>query len=337
MKHELYVLGLIVLIVIICYIMMVSSARLDGRTFHEDLLPSMYGDEFPEDEFVGGEAYDEEVEKGAKLAKDETLVIGGLAYNLTMEQISMLERRIDYISDGWKRVIIFVYGLDSKEQYREFLIDWAKRDTRVILVPKLERSWKKENVFVKMAHLRNALHQYIDQYIKDSIKDSINEQTFFLTMDYDIGGPISKHGILHARYLLEDKTIGVVYANGIVSDSFINTIPGFKGWCFPGLGYSYYDDLALIRNEGSDESKLTKWFSMAYGRGAKPLHVTSAYGGAGLMRPSLLKHSYDITSKTCEHHSFNRKITDLHLSIVVDPSFLLLAGCQGHHLTRKVE
>jgi hypothetical protein len=316
--------------------MMVSNARINGRTFHEDLLPSMYVAVFPEEDFNANEQYMNEVNEGALLAKDETLVVGGLAYNLTSEQITMLEKRINYVSEGWNNAIIYVYGLDSKDECKQHLIDWSNRDKRVILLPKIDRSWKKENVFVKMSNLRNVLHNYI------SLSLTNTDKHFYLTMDYDIGGPISKDGIYHARYLMNDQKVGVVYANGIVSDSFINTIPGLKGWCFPGLGYSYYDDLALIVDADYDdyeqESKLWKWFHMAYGRGQQPLNVKSAYGGAGLMRLNMLKYaSFNNQTKVCEHHSFNKDIISKGYKILVDPSFLLLAGCQGHHLTRKVE
>lgn len=311
--------------------MMVYNARKDGRTFHEDLLGSMYLDVFPEEEFSPKHnSYWDEVNQGMKLASQETLCVGGLAYNLSQRQIKLLERRINYFSKGWKQVKVFIYGLDSKEPFRDYLIDWSNRDSRVTLIPKVEQSWKDTNVYIKMAKLRNILHNAV-------LKDIDKAKCMFLSIDADIGGPISRDGLFHARYVLENPSIGIVYANGIVSDSFINTIPGLKGWCFPGLGFSYYDDLALIMDY-DDEPKLLKWYSMAYGRGEKPVHVISAYGGAGLMKPIVIRTvAYNETITKCEHHSFNKEVNKLGYDIVVDPSFLLLAGCQGHHLVRKMD
>lgn len=338
MKHEIYILVLIVIIFIIVYFMMVYNARKDGRTFHEDLLGSMYRDVFPEEEFYSNkQSYWDEVAKGQKLASQETLYIGGLAYNLSKEQISLLEGRINYCSQGWKQVKVFIYGLDSKEPFRTHLIQWSLRDPKVTLIPKLEQSWKDVIVFTKMSKLRNTLHHAVLKEIQAQTLADKTNKTFFLSIDADIGGPISRDGLFHARAALEDPSIGIVYANGIVSDSFVNTIPGLRGWCFVGIGYCYYDDLALIV-EDEDESKLYKWYHMSYGRAGPLIPVISAYGGAGLMKPSVLtKASYDEKATSCEHHSFNKKVTQQGYDIVVDPSFLLLAGCQGHHLTRKID
>lgn len=331
MKHELYILVLLVVVIIIVYLMMVGYARSHGRTFHEDLMGTMYGYIFPEEEFnCNDPTYNQQVEQGRNLACNEVLYIGGLAYNLEEKQVKLLEQRINYTTQGWKQVKIFIYGLDSKEPYKQYLLDWSYRDKRLTLIPALNQSWKDVNVFVKMAKLRNQLHQFVIEHLGP-------EPSFFLSLDADIGGPISKEGLYHARYLLQDRKIGVVYANGVVSDSFINTIPGLKGWCFPGLGYSYYDDLALILHH-DDEAKIYKWFNMAYGRGKEPVYVKSAYGGAGLFRSDALRStSYDEQTTRCEHHNFNRRLLGNGYDIIVDPSFLLLAGCQGHHLTRKVE
>lgn len=328
MKHEFYILIIIIIILILVYLTMVTHARLSGRTFHEDLLPSMYQGEFPEDEFSTNDPnYHEEVEKGKKIAAVSTLCIGGLAYNLTQEQINKLRKRLDYIGQGWERVKIYVYGLDSKEPFRSVLIDWSNNDSRVELIPPLDRSFKGVSVFTKMSHLRHTLHQAM-----------LKEDAYYLTIDYDIGGPISRDGLFHALYVLNsDKSIGAVYANGIVSDSFINTIPGLKGWCFPALGYCYYDDLACVI-DSIDESKLSKWIYMTRGRGSAPVEIKSAYGGAGLYRKeSLLQGSYDLEATSCEHHSFNASLINKGFRVVVDPSFLLLAGCQGHHITRKID
>jgi hypothetical protein len=309
---------------------MVTYARLHGRTFHEDLLPSMYSSSFPEEDFDGGKQYDERVSLMENIIKDEHLIIGGLVYNMEADKIRMLEKRLDYATFGWKSVRIHIYGMDSGNKYIGHLLDWRDRDPRVVLVDKMEGiSWKNKNVFVKMSNLRNRVHESLSPY---------DENTFFLSMDYDLGGPISRDGLLHARYLLQqDSRIGAVYANGIVSDSFINTIPGLKGWCYPGLGFCYYDDLALIIKD-KNESKLYKWFSATRGRGSSHIEVKSAYGGAGLMRMNLAKElRYDETNTVCEHHSFNGAMRDKGYKVVIDPSFVLLAGCQGHHITRKVE
>lgn len=348
MSQELYILFLAIILIVIVYMSMVTYARTHGRTFHEDLLPSMYHSDFPEDEFDGGDYFKEKVKKMEEVVKNENLVIGGLAYNMEEKDVKMLEKRLSYATRGWKTVTIHVYGMDSSDKHVKYLKDWKDRDERVVLLDRMEGvSWKKKNVFVKMSNLRNRVHESLGQYCGDG-------STFFLSMDYDLGGPISREGLLHARYLLEDQTIGAVYANGIVSDSFINTIPGFKGWCFPGLGYCYYDDLALQINStdykkptegmvsswvGSwDESKFYKWFTITKGRGNKHMDVKSAYGGAGLMRIDLANElRYDETNTTCEHHEFNAKIIRRGLRVVVDPSFILLAGCQGHHLTRVTE
>jgi len=330
MGQEIYILFLVIILIIIMYLSMLTYSRTHGRTFHEDIMPSMYTDIFPEDEFKGGNEYMNRVSMMRNVVLNENLVIGGLIYNMEEDKVLMLEKRINYISDGWKSVTIMIYGLDSKEPYSGYLIDWSKRDKRVKLIDSMKGvSWKNKNVFVKMSHLRNRVHESLN---------SINtKDTFFLSMDYDIGGPISRDGLLHARYLLEDNTLGAVYANGIVSDSLLNCIPGLKGWCFPGLGYSYYDDLAL-KISGDDESKLYKWFSMTSGRGTKYKEVLSAYGGAGLMRLKVAKDMrYDEANTVCEHYGFNKSIRDNGLKIIVDPSFILLAGCQGHHITRKVD
>lgn len=331
MSQELYILFLAIILIIIVYMSMVTYARTHGRTFHEDLLPSMYSDIFPEEDFDGGEYYDEKIKKMENVICNENLVIGGLIYNMEDKDVRMLEKRLTYIGKGWKSVKIHVYGMDSKEEYVGYLKDWKNRDERVVLLDKMEgTSWKDKNVFVKMSNLRNRVHESLGQYCGDG-------STFFLSMDYDLGGPISREGLLHARYLLEDQTIGAVYANGIVSDSFINTIPGLKGWCFPGLGFCYYDDLAL-KIDSDDESKLYKWFMATKGRGSKHMEVQSAYGGAGLMRIDLANEvRYDESNRVCEHHAFNDRIRKRGLKVIMDPSFILLAGCQGHHLSRKVE
>lgn len=348
MSQELYILFLAIILVIIVYMSMVTYARLHGRTFHEDLLPSMYHSDFPEDDFDGGILFKEKVRKMEGVIRDENLVIGGLVYNMEEKDVRMLEKRLTYVTRGWKTVKIHVYGMDSGEKYIRYLKDWRERDERVVLLDKMDGvSWKNKNVFVKMSNLRNRVHESLGQYCGD-------QSTFFLSMDYDLGGPISREGLLHARYLMEDQTIGAVYANGIVSDSFINTIPGLKGWCFPGLGFCYYDDLALQINDteskeptegmvsswwgGWDESKMYKWFTITRGRGSQHVEVKSAYGGAGLMRIDLANElRYDESNTTCEHHAFNASIRRRGLKVIVDPSFILLAGCQGHHLTRKVE
>lgn len=332
MSQELYILFMAIILIVIVYMSMVTYARMHGRTFHEDLLPSMYTADFPEDDFDGGEYFNEKIKKMENIICNENLVIGGLVYNMEEDNVKMLEKRLTYATKGWKTVKIHVYGMDSGEKYVKYLIDWRDRDDRVVLLDKMDGvTWKNKNVFVKMSNLRNRVHESLGQYCGDRC-------TFFLSMDYDLGGPISRDGILHARYLLEDQTIGAVYANGIVSDSFINTIPGLKGWCFPGLGFCYYDDLALKIGGQDNESKLYKWFAITKGRGSKHMEVQSAYGGAGLMRIDLANEMrYDEDNNVCEHHGFNARIRKRALKIIVDPSFILLAGCQGHHLTRKVD
>jgi len=332
-----YILMLLIILIIICYLIMVYHARSSGRTFHEDLMTSMYGSTFPEEHFrpiIHPEQYQQLVDAGSNLAKSETLIIGGLAYNISKNQIDMLERRLDYVSQGWSNVKFFIYGLDSKEPYRSHLIDWANRDSRLTLIPPVVTPWKGKPVFVKMANLRTALHSHVISYIE--AQPNPNDH-YFLSIDCDLGGPISLEGLYHSRALMDsDPSIGAVYSNGIVSDSFINTIPGLRGWCYPGLGFTYYDDLALII-DNDDETKLWKWFYATRGRGADPIPVQSAYGGAALISYSALKDGkFDTSTKQCEHHSFNLSLKEHGYKLVVNPSFILLAGCQGHHKTRKL-
>lgn len=292
-----------------------------GRTTLDEVVrPQRYQVRFPERAFPPRAnrrtAQEQRIGAGRSIAARSHVAVCAALYNRP-DLALLLRLRVEALAPHFRRLTVHVLGDDSTDETRTVLRDWAAASptqVRNVPVPALPRE-----VFAKMAALRNALLESVE---------ADGEPELLLMLDGDLEGPVSERGLLHALAVLdEESACAAVTAFGVNNRFGIDLV-------LPTFGYSYYDPLAFrehefarVRSDAAIRLRL-----LGVNVGDPPFRVKSAFGGAALYRASALRGlRYPADPADCEHVAFHRVLHERGHHVVVDPSFLLLAGKQGHH------
>ncbi len=296
-----------------------------NNTIDEVLRPKDYALSFPEKRFIVPRKYkkehDEKVRLGHRHAKQSRVAIATLIYN-RLDLIMKLRARLEHLAKHFDSAEIFIMGDDSTDGTDIAIADWIKsspNSLHSVPTPCLNDC---QNIFQRMARLRNGLLREIEFSSKDF--------DYVIFIDGDLQGSVSDIGLYHTMGILKDGP-------DAVSAFGINNW-GILPYQFPYIGYSYYDALAFRENSFKRAKKdaAIRWGLRHKKRGSKEFLVKSAFGGMCIYKHKAINSlRYPEDSSDCEHVLFHQLLAKRGHSIAVNPSFLLLAGKQGHH-TQKI-
>jgi hypothetical protein len=281
--------------------------------------------------------YADQVQKGKKKASESRIIITGLIQNGVF-QITELIKRCNEIIKPFKDYRIVIVENNSTDGTREFLLEWAAKDSKVVVLCQDPFQVNAEEcdlstIFEKMdpmehsplpsrikrmSFLRNVYMSHIQHYYKDF--------DFLCILDLDLKGSLFIDGFLHSVQLLnQNKNMDAIMGNGMLmrnTDDFY-----------------YYDSFAHV-----DENEPIMWenaieksdhdtfvhmhITHRYSSQMIPDRVTSAFGGIAIYRLSDIvdqKYNYSSDHLCCEHSFFHKSIR-----VYVNPRFLFLIERNGN-------
>jgi len=291
---------------------------LRGRiTADEILRAERYGVEFAES------AFEPRPSRAAAWRSDllrARAVAGGLQIAFCVlihdriDLVPLLRMRIEHLGAGFADWKLVIYGADSTDGTAAALARWAAQDSRVVLPAFTETA---ERGIGRIAALRNHLLDAVERETVDVVA----------MLDGDLAGPVSRDGLMHAVSLLRGPSPAVA-----VSAYGVNNYVGIDR-PIPIVGTTYYDTFAFRIGHGRRRGDLdVRRRFLGVRRGDPPIEVDSAFGGCAAYDAAAIRGlRYDQSGEDCEHVSLHRTLRARGGRVLVDPSFLLLSGRQGHH------
>jgi len=231
-----------------------------------------------------------------------------------VDLVPLLRKRIEHLGAafaGWKLIL---YGADSSDGTAAAVARWAAEDPRVVL-PEFTESAARG--IGRIAALRNHLLDAVEQESVDVVA----------MLDGDLAGPVSRDGLVHAASLLRGPTAAVA-----VTAYGVNNYIGIDR-PIPIAGATYYDTFAFRVGHGRRRRDLdVRRRFLGVRRADAPIEVDSAFGGCAVYDAAAISGlRYDASGEDCEHVSLHMAIRARGGRVLVDPSFVLLSGRQGHH------
>jgi len=230
-----------------------------------------------------------------------SLIILITLYN---SNVSLLQKRIDYLMKYVSDWQLYVYGLDSTNEttIRE-LYQWKHTNPHIHLVEPLPQLPK--NRTVRIASIRNALLNAIQQ------SNTNNDNRIVLMYDGDHRGPMSRNGLISSLHDLESHPEWfAISSSGSIC-------------VFPGI-HIIYDSFAFRSIDETSSIPRCHWLLPEF------LPVTSSFSGACLYRwKELQQFRYPFVENVCEHVSLHKQMKDiLHKNMVMSKKFQILVGHQ---------
>nr|WRK65379.1 glycosyl transferase domain containing protein [Marseillevirus futianmevirus] len=264
--------------------------------------PEDFGKEWPE-------RYNRMVQLGLEHARKSRVVFCAMIRD-GEERIPDIIKDFERFNGRFKDWRLLIVENDSKDNTRKLLLEWAKRNKRVLVLgcgvnapscsmnlPKTEGHEVTKGRINKMSMLR--------QVYLDKIKKDFRDWDYAVVQDVDLIGRLYQDGFFNSfGWLAKDKDIDMLASYGILR--------------FPGGIQVIYDGLATTELGGAGRYHPNRWISHAVGRkldhlGSTPggdlEQVDSAFGGCAIYRISSLLNSgfnYDIIPEKvdnvqCEH------------------------------------
>lgn len=231
-----------------------------------------------------------------------------------IDLVPLLRRRIEHLGAAFADWRLVIYGADSRDGTAEALERWAAEEPRVVLPAVTESA---PRGIGRIAALRNHLLGAVERAPVDVVA----------MLDGDLAGPVSRDGLVHAVGLLRGPSPAAA-----VSACGVNNYVGIDH-PIPVVGATYYDTFAFRVGHGRRRGHLdVRRRFLGVRRGDPPMEVDSAFGGCTVYDAGAIAGlRYDRGGGDCEHVSLHRALRDRGGRVLVDPSFLLLSGRQGHH------
>jgi hypothetical protein len=299
-----------------------SAVATGKKTVDEVLRPERYSVSFPEAAFPPranrASEYRRAVELGKRRASASSIGILVMLRD-RIDLALLLRARVEAMARSFGRARVHVMGSDSTDGTSEVLLDWSRSRPELAAIVQQPEPSTSTSVYSRMARFRNALLAAAEPEGYD----------YIAVLDGDLEGPISTDGLFHSIALLSDAG----GPDGVAAFG-VNNWLGVP-FMLPFAGYSYYDPLALREREWArvqSDARVRLRLSRLR-RGDPPLPVRSAFAGLTLYRAASVRGlRYDEDATDCEHVGFHRSLRLRGGKLVVNPSLLLLAGRQGHHL-----
>jgi hypothetical protein len=214
--------------------------------------------------------------------KNQKIIFSLAAFNVDMLK---LKKRVQYLSEGFKEVHIFIYSLDSTDEntLKELQI-WKSENNNVHLVEPINLKGKPR--ILRIGGIRNEILKQAKLKIKD-------ENYLYITLDADHKGPMSKSGLIDAiERLNSQKEVYAICASGT------NTI-------YTGLSF-LYDTFAYINKNNIPGFKLKLHSTLN-----KYNQIISGFSGAAVYRyTDLIDIEYNLKSDECEHVSLHKTLKE---------------------------
>lgn len=257
--------------------------------------------------------------------KNSTVVICGMLRD-SEKTIDEIVDRVEEMCKLFSDYRILIVENDSKDSTRRLLLEWSKKNPRVIVLGcginvkecklglmRTEGHDINENRIVKMTRLRNI---YLD-----FIKTHLNTFDYTIVWDMDIVGRVYLDGVANSfGHLSKDKTkkIDMLCANGIYR-------LGPLSLYYDTYAHRDIDEEFHLSNKSIYDLK-KRLLDINYVRGEPLVRVKSCFSGFGIYRtPSILTTSYGTTITKdghieCEHVVLHKLLNGVYLN----PSMIYL-------------
>jgi len=267
---------------------------------------------------------------GFNYMKNKTVVIAGLIRNSELN-IPEIEKKVESLGLLFSDYRVLLVENDSNDKTRKLLLDWSKRNPKVIILgcgynkkvcsmgfkPTIGHSVERPRI-EKMVYLRNI---YLNE-----IKTNFNNFDYTIVWDLDIIGSVYLDGIANSFGYFNNEKIDAICAYGIYN------------WGPIKLFYDTYatmekGDIFNIKNKHSHDIKKGVGLGFKYKRGNEPLQVLSCFSGFTIYKTESILPSYILygtSSKTednliCEHVFLHKKMRDLGFdNIQMNPNMIYL-------------
>lgn len=268
--------------------------------------------------------------KGFDNMKTKKVVIAGLLRN-TASRIPEIERRVEALGKLFSDYRVLIVENDSKDNTRNLLLNWSKRNPKVIILgcgynvsechlgfkPTEGHSVYRSRI-EKMVYLRNI---YLNE-----IKKNYSNYDYSIIWDFDIIGSVYLDGIANSfGYLKSEPNLDIVCAYGIYT------------WGPIKIFYDTYailekGDVFDIKYKRSHDIRKGLGLGLKYKRGNEPISVNSCFSGFTIYKmKSLLSPQvyYSTSSKEdnnleCEHVGLHRRATNSGFNIKMNPNMIHL-------------
>lgn len=277
----------------------------------------------------------QQVNQGKQLAKESSLVICGLARDLS----ASIERTLDMMTIIGKEFLdyrILVFENDSQDTTRQKIQSASRNNTRIILLPcpeekecrlsmqnMYEIGWQSTTRQARMAKIRN-------KYLS-TVKQDYADWDYMLVVDMDIQGSTNLAGLFHS--MGSDLPWDVIVTHGEVP------LPGSFG-----LVTFQYDALAYCGGEADlircqTDPKNSLHYITFIGDQIKEvlfpsppfIPVASAFNGMALYKISSIMHPtiFYPGDWCCEHVGLHSKMRDRGCHLYINPRWITYMGIQG--------
>lgn len=319
MNHE----KVIFFIILFVTIMVVWKYYWKVQLMYNSSLLSLY----TPDSFSIADGTDDYLEKmtdyGFQEAKNRTLVIATMLRDAE-KNISQIIVRAEKVGGMFQDYRIIVVENDSDDNTRSELLNWRKRNPRVIVLGCGVNS--REKCSIQSATVKTEGHSVnrrrIEKMTKlrniylDYIKKNLSHFDFLAVWDLDIIGSVYIDGVANTVAQFTHPVHGVKDAEAMCAY-------GIYRW---GVLELYYDTYAHL-DEGDDfhiDQKpihdVKKGLGVKYQRGIAPQEVVSCFSGFTMYKINALQNPqvyYDMTPPgniECEHVRLHRRMGKIYLN-----------------------
>lgn len=277
-----------------------------------------------------------DVERGYDIAKNESLVICGLARNVE-KTIEKAKKKLEYIGSKFKDYKIVIFENDSEDNTREILKKWANVNKNVKLLECEEFGSKNCKLRTKKGYdlgmfSENRIQRmaiYREQYL-DYIKKNLNSYTYTLISELDLEGNQYIDGIFHS--IGHPKDWDAIFINGRAP---IQGIPSIFDIMYDALAYLDISQEFQDMDKSVIATSITKnLFNSNYKlfNSEELVEVKSAFNGYALYKTDSLVNCSYLGDTECEHINLHKCMYNNGGKLYINPlwkGYFNIQGPQG--------
>jgi hypothetical protein len=251
--------------------------------------------------------YDLATAEGGRLAKQQTIVICGMARNIA-GILPVTFRRLEQICQQFGDYGIVIVENDSEDETKAVLEAYRDADHEHVIVDCRDHGWQHLHGFEaervqRYATLRNRY--------REIARDGWPDADVVLCVDLDCWGGWSVPGLLNGlAWLDRKKAAGCMASLSLFQHQFFSE----------GPAWGHYDTWALRLHGWT--SRIVAWKSLWLPpAGCEPIRVFSAFGAAALYRPeAFYRCAYESIDGDIEHSGLHRAMAKAGWEIYLNPA-----------------
>jgi hypothetical protein len=275
---------------------------------------------------------DSEIKNGESIAKSSSIVICGLARNIS-HVLEKTQKKLEKIGSFFNKYHIVIFENDSTDNTREIIKKWSKENKNVTLIDCVDENGNSNECKFNLEtgydmgaislNRSKKMAVYREQYL-NYVKKKFKHYDYMLVADLDIEGNMNYDGLFHS---LSQNNWGGICINGR------GNVPVFFG-----LLSMMYDTLAYVPKDSDyNNIKYNVFKNLFYSNyeilnSEKLIEVTSAFNGYSLYKIPYVINSTYIGDTCCEHINLHINIIKNGGKIYINPlwtGYFNLQGPQG--------